>query len=218
MAVKVKIKQPSHFHSASPKPSNHIHIPKPSKISKNSKIDYLPGYLASGVVLLITILEAIYARGFLYDAPTEIHFGAIMAPMALTNVWRVLLSQFASSGLAQGILASGCILIVAHTRYNKHEFYKMFFGSNILYAFLGALLGLTTPVLSVAPGLGIFGAKRAFHVFSNNEYDEDIKKDAVESVALMGVSIFMAPNWLNVIVIAVLSLFNWGYYKIKKES
>lgn len=98
MTVKVKIKQPSHVHSASPKPSNHIHIQKPSRISK---IDYLPVYLASGVVLIITIIEAIYARGFLYDAPTEIHFGAIMAPIALTDVWRVLLSQFASSGLAQ---------------------------------------------------------------------------------------------------------------------
>ncbi len=218
MAVKVKIKQPSHVHSASPKLSNHIHIKKPSRISKPSKLDYLPVYLASGVVLLITIIEAIYARGVLYDAPTEIHFGAIMAPIALTDVWRVLLSQFASSGLAQGILASGCILLIAHRRYNKHDFCQMFFGSNILYAFLGALLGLTTPVLSVAPGLGIFGAKRAFHVLNNSEYEDDIKKDAVESVTLIGISIFLAPNWLNVIVIAVISLFNWSYAKIKKES
>lgn len=208
MAVKIKIKQRSHVHSANPKPSNHIHLQPPARISKNSKIDYLPAYLTSGVVLLIAISEAIYARGFIYDAPTTIHFGAIMAPMALTDVWRLLLSQFASSGLAQGILASGCILIMAHRRYNKHEFCKMFFGSNIIYAFLGALLGLDTPVLSVAPGLGIFGAKRVFHVFSNSEYEEDIKHDAVESVALIGISIFMAPNWLNVIVIAVLSLFN----------
>lgn len=94
----------------------------------------------------------------------------------------------------------------------------MFFGSNILYAFLGALIGLTTPVLSVAPGLGIFGAKRAFHVFSNSEYEDDIKKDAVESVALIGISIFIAPNWLNIIVIAVLSVINWIFYRIKKES
>lgn len=218
MAVKVKIKQPSHVHNANPKPSNHIHLQPPARIRKHSKIDYLPVYLTSGVVLLIAIIEAIYARGFLDDAPTTIHFGAIMAPMALTDVWRVLLSQFASSGLAQGILASGCILIIAHRRYHKHEFYKMFFGSNILYAFLGALLGLTTPVLSVAPGLGIFGAKRAFHVFSTSEYEEDIKKDVVESAALIGVSILLAPNWLNVIVIVVLSLFNWGFDKIKKES
>lgn len=216
--MKVKIKQPSQVRIARPKSHNQMHIQKPSRIRKHSKIDYLPVYLASGVVSLIAIIEAIYAKGFLYDAPTEIHFGAIMAPMALTDVWRVLLSQFVSSGLAQGILASGCILIIAHRRYNKHEFCKMFFGSNILYAFLGALFGLVTPVLSVAPGLGIFGVKRVLHIFSNSEYEDDIKKDTVESVALIGISIFIAPNWLNIIVIAVLSVINWVFYRIKKES